>query len=83
MTTVWKLLSIKSVDPSTVQIVIADFVDSVKRKEYSKTFSKNLNADTVLLQLALFVRQSRQKQLDDALPYTTLDLSNFESQVRQ
>lgn len=82
MVTTWQLIKIKSVDPSTMQIVIADFVDGIKRQEYFKNFNKNLSADTVLSQMAQFVRQERQKDLDDRLPFLTLDLVNFESQVQ-
>lgn len=82
MAITWQLLDINSIDPSTMRITIADFVDGVKRQVYSKDFSKSLNEDTVLSQMAQLVRQLRQKELDDALPFITLDLSNFENQVK-
>lgn len=81
MTTTWQLDGIKSVDPVTMKIRIIEFIDGVEVNRYTKVFPKTAAVTQVLNQLALLVKQKRQAELDDRVPFNDIDLSNFETRV--
>ncbi len=81
MVTTWKLEGIRSIDPGTMRIKLTEVVDGVDVRGYTKDFSKTLSQTQVLNQFAQFVKQKRQQEVDDRLPYNDLNLSDFESRV--
>ena len=81
MTTTWRLEGIISRDASTMRIRITEVLDGVDVRAFDKDFAKTLDAEQVLDQLALFVKQKRQQALDNRLPFKALDLSDFETRI--
>ncbi len=82
MVTTWQLRGIRSVDPATMEIGLIEYLDGVEVRRIAKTFNKSLTADQVFDQFALFVKQKRQQELYDRVPFNTLDLSDFETRVQ-
>ncbi len=81
MVTTWRLEGIKSIDPSTMRVKLTEVVDGVTIRGFTKDFSKALTQTQVLDQFALFVKQKRQQEVDDRLPFSDLDLRDFETRV--
>ena len=81
MVITWQLEEIKSIDPNTMGVRIIELVDGVEFDRFQKQFAKSLTAEQVLTQLAQLVKQRRQKDLDDQLPFISLDLSDFEARI--
>jgi len=82
MVTTWTLFNITSLDPDTMRVEISEIVDTVLFRVHGKDFPKTRTENEVLSQFALFIKQLRQQELDDRVPFNTLDLDNFENRVK-
>ncbi len=82
MVTTWQLNEIRTVDPGTMRVRVTEILDGVKVNTFTENFPKTLTKEEVLNQLALFIKQSRQAVLDAQLPFKSLDLTNFETRIR-
>ena len=81
MVTTWELKRVVSLDPSTMRVDIDEIVDGVFFRSHDKAFPKTRTENEVLSQFALQIKQLRQQELDDRVPFNTLDLSNFENRI--
>lgn len=82
MVTTWEVKKISSLDPNIMRIELNEVVDAVLFRSHSKDFPKIRTKNEVLSQFALFIKQFRQQELDNRVPFNTLDLSDFEDKVR-
>ncbi len=81
MVTTWRLEGIRSVDPSTMRIKLTEVIDDTDVRGFTKDFSKTLSQTQVLDQFALFIKQKRQQEVDDRLPFNDLNLTDFETRI--
>ena len=81
MVTTWELKSITSLDPDTMRVELVELVDGLIFRIHSKDFPKTRTENEVLSQFALQIKQLRQQELDDRVPFNALDLSNFENRI--
>lgn len=82
MVTTWKLVGIRSISPSTMRVRIAEFVDNNFLAHHTKDFAKTLIPQQVLTQFAMFIKQTRDQEIADRVPFKELDLSDFETRVQ-
>ncbi len=81
MVTTWQLRGIRSINPTTMEVGIIEFLDGVEVRRINKNFDKSDTAEQVLNTFAQFIKQKRQQELDSRVPFNTLDLSDFETRI--